>query len=309
MSDNSIYQSPLWEEFKLRTGYAKSFYVGDILVLQKKLPLEYSMLYSPMVSKLQIESIKYKDFLEQIKNIAKETKAIFYRLELDIPVGDPSTLLRMTSHSFVKSFEEMQPENNWILDLTKSEEELLSEMKQKGRYNLKIAERSDIKVTWSDKIGPELTAFYDQYSKTGQRHKISYRGKAYFDALVEIFGTKGYARVYTASKDGVALASSIMLYYNKEALYLYGGSGEEMRNLMAPYILHWQAIKDAKDMGCTKYNFLGIAPTEDANHPWAGITRFKKQLGGYQYDILGCYDLPFKPLLYNLFKMAEKLRR
>jgi lipid II:glycine glycyltransferase (peptidoglycan interpeptide bridge formation enzyme) len=78
---------------------------------------------------------------------------------------------------------------------------------------------------------------------------------------------------------------------------------------MAPYLLHWEIILDAKKQNLKEYNFLGVAPNEDQNHPWAGITRFKKQFGGYQADILGSFDLPLKPLEYKLFKFAEKIRR
>lgn len=306
----SVYQTPEWEEFKLKTGYQKSYRIDDILVLQKRLPLGLSMLYSPMVSESQYRAIKSKEFVAKIKEIAKDCNALFYRLELDIAVSEfktPNSL--MQTPDFGKSFEEMQPENNWILDLAQTEEELLSDMKQKGRYNIKIAEKANINLTYSNKKGRELDAFYDQYEKTGRRHNISYRTKKYFEALIEIFGSKGYARVYTAWQDNVALASAVMLYYNKEALYLYGGSSDQMRNLMAPYLLHWQMIKDAKELGCDKYNFLGVAPDDQPQHPWAGITRFKKQFGGYQRDIIGCYDLPTRPFLYKQFMIAEKLRR
>lgn len=306
----SIFQTPEWEEFKLKTGYQKSYHVEDILVLQKDLPLGFSMLYSPMVSELQYKAIKSKEFVAEIKKIAKECNALFYRLELDIAVNESKTLDSILhTPDFRKSFEEMQPENNWLLDLAQTEEELLANMKQKGRYNIRQGDKAEIKVTYSEKAGREMEAFYAQYSETGKRHNISHRTKKYFDALLEIFGANGQARVYTAWKDDVALASAVMLYYNKEALYLFGGSSDQMRNLMAPYFLQWQLIKDAKSLGCEKYNFLGVAPNDDPHHPWAGLTLFKKRFGGYQRDIVGCYDLPTKPFLYKLFKIAEKLRR
>lgn len=204
----------------------------------------------------------------------------------------------------------MQPENNWVLDLTKSEEEILAEMKQKGRYNIKIAQSSGLTFTSSNEMkSKELDAFYEQYAKTGQRHKISYRSKNYFETMLEILGGKGYARAYTVWHGENALASAIIVLCGDSALYLYGGSSDEERGLMAPYLLHWEIIREAKNAGLSEYNFLGIAPDEDQNHPWAGITRFKKQFGGAQVDIEGCYDLPIKSLEYKIFKIAEKMRR
>ena len=204
----------------------------------------------------------------------------------------------------------MQPENNWVLDITKSEEEILAGMKQKGRYNIKIAQEANLILTGSNNPeSKELDAFFDQYQKTGQRHKIAYREKQYFKTLLDIFGKKEYALACVVWHGQKPLASAIFLLFGKSALYLYGGSSDEERNLMAPYLLHWEMIKEAKSRCKDEYNFLGIAPNDDQNHPWAGITRFKKQFGGKQVDIVGSYDLVFKSIEYKAFKMAEKIRR
>ena len=307
--DASIFQSKEWEEFKLATGYQKSHHVDDILILQKKLPMGRSILYSPMVTKESYHSkINNESFAKQIEQIASENKAIFYRLELNIPMTQDSIFT--TPKGFVKSFEEMQPENNWVLDLTLDEEEILAGMKQKGRYNIKIAEDAGLTLTTSNlSDSKELNAFFDQYQKTGQRHKIAYRSKQYFSTLLEILGGKDYALACTVWHAQKPLASGIFILYGESVLYLYGGSSDEDRNLMAPYLLHWEMIKYAKEKGLKEYNFLGVAPDDDQNHPWAGITRFKKQFGGDQVDIVGCYDLPFKPLEYKAFKIAESIRR
>jgi len=307
--DCTIFQSPEWEEFKIKTGYEKSYRIGDVLVLQKKLPLGRTMLYSPMANEGQVARAKGQGFIEQIKQIAKENNSIFYRLELNVLSALGSRLLAL-SQNFHKSFEEMQPEHNWVLNIDQSEEEILTGMKQKGRYNIKIAENAGIKVTSSSESdSKELKEFYKQYSATGKRHKISYRGPEYFTSLLAIFGKSDYARAYTAWHGEKALASAIILFYGQSALYLYGGSSDIDRNLMAPYLLHWQIIKDAKERDLKEYNFLGIAPTDDEKHPWAGITRFKKQFGGEQIDIAGSFDLPLRPIEYQAFKIAERIRR
>lgn len=313
---DSIYQTPEWEQFKLKTGYEKSYRIEDILVLQKKLPLGRTMLYSPMVSEHQLASIQntdnriQKNFINEVKKIAQGHKTIFYRLELDIPKTDICSLL---SVDFKKSFEEMQPENNWVVDITKTEDEMLAQMKQKGRYNIRVAEKNNIEITSSDKAGKELDIFYDLYSKTGKRKGVTYRGKAYFENLLDILGKIDYARTYAATAKvndkTVPLAAAVIIFYKKEALYLYGGSSDEHKNLMAPYLLHWRIMLDAKEKKIEKYNFLGVAPSDNPSHPWAGITRFKKQFGGHQEDVLGSYDLILKPLEYQLFKIAEKIRR
>ena len=147
----NLFQSPEWEQFKLATGWQKSHRVDDILILQKSLPLGRTMLYSPMVDEPELVRIMNKEsrikdsVVSEILKIGKSNKAIFYRLELDVPAHNSSfpegTLeLGITHNSlFKKSFEEMQPEHTIVLDIDKSDDEILGQMKPKGRYNIKVA--------------------------------------------------------------------------------------------------------------------------------------------------------------------------
>jgi lipid II:glycine glycyltransferase (peptidoglycan interpeptide bridge formation enzyme) len=302
---SSIFQTPEWEKFKLETGYQKSIWVEGVLVLVKSLPFGGTMMYSPRVSRSQVEGIRNEAFLEQIAKISAENKAIFYRMEFDFP-KEPNTY-HLIPNTFSKSFEEMQPEHTLILDLTQSEEEILTQMKQKGRYNIKIAERSGIQV----KSSKSVDNFYRLYETMSHRQKISYRGKNYFQKLVDILGEKDYILVFDAySPDSSeSLASAIVVFCGERATYLFGGSSDQNRNLMAPYKLHWEIIKYAKDKGFKEYDFFGIAPEGAENHPWSGVTRFKEQFGGNREDILGSYDLVFNKLKYRAFRIAEQVRR
>ncbi len=324
----NIFQSPEWEKLKLATGYARSYRVDDILVLQRNLPLGFSMLYSPMVEKSTQSTVLSTQFNEETRKIGRQNNAIFYRLELDTPISpnSPTTL----TPAFIKSFEEMQPEHTLILDLTKSEAEILAAMKSKGRYNIKVAQKNNLTVTKTNLIGSELDNFFDLYSATAKRHRITFRGKLYFQSLLEILGKSGYAELFTIYLDErlktknerlevqnpipnsqvlSPLSSAVILYSGQKAIYLYGASSDEHKNLMAPYQLHFEIIKDAKSKGFETYDFFGIAPEDSPSHPWAGVTRFKKQFGGAERQIYGSYDLIFKPMIYQLFKIAEKLRR
>ncbi|MEK9155811.1 MAG: peptidoglycan bridge formation glycyltransferase FemA/FemB family protein [Patescibacteria group bacterium] len=308
----SLFQTPEWGDFKCQTGWSKQHRLDGILVLEKKLPLGRTMLYSPMINEAQGRRLKAGGFLEQIKNIAQKRNAIFYRVEFDTPL--PTFDLKPSTFGARRAFEEMQPEHTLILDITQSEEEILAQMKPKGRYNIKVAERSGIEITEStDPKGPELDSFYTLYESMAKRQRISYRDKKYFEALLEILGKKDYARLYDASVniDGktTTLASAIVGNFDRRVTYLFGGSSNEHRNLMAPYLLHWQIIKDARAQGCTEYDLFGIAPNDDPKHPWAGVTRFKKQFGGREVHLAGNWDLVFRPVEYQSFKIVEKIRR
>ena len=313
----NIFQSNEWEKFKLATGYQKSYRVENILILQKNLPFGFSMLYSPMVGDesgiWNLES-GINNFLKQIKLISKENNSIFFRLELNIPTTIPNSKFKILNSrfGFKKAFEEMQPEHTLVLDLAKSEEEILTQMKQKGRYNIKVAEKHGVKVRFSDDLAG-VKDFYNLYEKTAKRHSISHRQKRYFDGLIEIMSQKGYSRVYTAEAtiDGkkVSLASAVIIFSEDKAIYMFGASDDQYKNVMAPYLLHWTIIKDCKEAKYNSYDFFGIAPNDNPKHPWSGVTRFKKQFGGEEISIMGSYDLVFKPLSYQLFKIAEKIRR
>jgi len=306
----SIFQSKEWEEFKLKTGYQKSYWVDDILVLQKSLPLGYSMLYSPMVAESQVKSTKLSSYKDKIDQITKENKSIFYRIEFDI-----STTLTIPSSTLglIKSFEHMQPENTWMLDITKDSDQLLAEMSVRCRYNVRLATKSGIEVKSAENDQKMLSDFYSLYSITGKRHGITYRNISYFQNLLDILSKGGYARIYSAtfkSEGGnKTLSSGIVIYSGEKAIYMFGASSNEHRNLKAPNLLVWQMIADAKVKGCETFDFYGIAPDDNPKHPWAGITSFKKQFGGYQENILGSYDLIIQPIMYKIFKMAEKIRR
>lgn len=298
----TIFQTPEWEKFKLSTGWQKSWRVFDTLVLEKKIPLLGSMLYAPMTTRDQTKLATQKIFLEKIAEIAKESKAFFFRLESSESTDSD---VKLANSGYIKAFEEMQPEHTLMIDLSKSESDILSQMKQKGRYNIKIAEKHGVKVSTG-----KIKDFYQLYQTMAKRQKITFRKESYFQKLVDILGEKDYVQVFKAeSENGKILASAIVVFYQDVATYLFGGSSDEDRQLMAPYKLQFEAMREAKKRGCRYYDMFGIAPNDDPKHPWAGVTRFKRQFGGQEFTYLGSWDRVFSPTKYLLFKLAEKIRR
>ena len=313
----SVFQTPEWEKFKLQTGWQKSYRVNDVLVLQKNLPMGRTMFYSPMVDKYQVSSIKYDVFLEKIREIANTNKSIFYRLEINDLKNEANEAIKaLEAVNFIKSFEEMQPEHTLVIDLSKTEDEILAEMKQKGRYNIKVAKKHGVSVKESDSI----ENFYSLYETMAKRQKISYRNKDYFSKLFDILKEKDYVKVFEATINNEVttrsntdtnktLAAAIVVYYEKRATYLFGGSSQEEKQTMAPYLLHWEIIKDAKQNGFVEYDLFGVAPEDQPKHRWANVTSFKKKFGGDYLELVGSFDLVLRPFEYKLFKLAEKFRR
>lgn len=298
----NIFQTKEWEDFKLKTGWQKSWRVFEILVLQKKIPLLGSMLYTPMATRDQTKLATQKIFQDKIKEIARESKAFFYRFESD---EEKETDINLGKAGYIKAFEEMQPEHTLILDISKPESEILAQMKPKGRYNIKVAEKHGVKV----ELG-KIEEFYQLYETMAKRQKITFRKVEYFQNLLDLLRPKGYAQVFTAKgPEGQLLASAIVVFFQDTATYLFGGSSQEEKKMMAPYKLHLEIIREAKKRDCHYYDLFGIAPNDDEKHPWAGVTRFKRQFGGQEFTALGSWDLVFSPVKYQLFKLAEKIRR
>jgi len=347
----SLLQTKEWAA--LREGFGwQTHNVEDIFVLEKKLPLGKSFLYAPEVTFNNIKSHpelssegslglskmshsrqilrdaqndNLQNFIENTKEIAQKSNSVFLRLEI-LDQNDTKIIEKLKENGLIKAFEEIQPEFRQIIPIHGSIDEILAGMKQKGRYNIKIAQKNNIQVKTSDNI----LEFYQMFLETARRDGFSIRPKDYFENMLEILGGQGYAELLVANYENKPVAAEIISYYNGVASYLYGASSNEYRNLMAPYLLHFEAIKRAKEKGCKIYDLLAVAPigeadssqtTDDSSpksvdrspstvgHKYSGISRFKKQFGGETICLVGSYDLVFQPFWYKIFKIAEKMRR
>lgn len=213
----------------------------------------------------------------------------------------------------------IQPPDTVIMDLSLSPETLLSQMKPKWRYNIRLGEKKGLEIRCLEDragAGEGIDVFYGLYIETARRDGIAIHSKAYYSKLVtraadyaaSVFDKPVSVRVYVAEYEGSAIASIITLFCGDEAIYLYGASSNENRNLMPAYSLQWKAIRDAIGAGCKKYDFYGIPPTDDPAHPMHGLYRFKTGFGGSIVHRTGSWDIPLKPLVYSLYRIAERLR-
>ena len=150
----------------------------------------------------------------------------------------------------------MQPREILILDISKSEEELLAGMKQKTRYNIKLAEKRDVKV-----LASREKKYIDEFCRlvkiTAERDKITPHPENYYRKMFETIPPE-ILKLYIAEYEGKIIAANLVLFFGKTATYMHGASDNEHRNVMAPYLLQWQTILDAKKSGCNRYDLGGI---------------------------------------------------
>lgn len=219
------------------------------------------------------------------------------------------TLPPFIGKPFSRAPADIQSPDTVIIDLTQSEETLLAGMKEKCRYNIRLAARKGVTVRRSGE--EELEVFYRLFQETAQRDGIAIHSRDYYAALFALAKEQDgvEARLYLASHEGEDLGAIITLFRGKEGTYLYGASSNSKRNFMAPYLLQWNAMKDARAFGCERYDLFGIPPTDDPGHPMAGLYRFKTGFGGTIIHRSGSWDFACLPAVTTLFSLVEGLRK
>ncbi len=244
-------------------------------------------------------------FLKEIAKLAEREKCVFVRMRPNIPDTEQHRKLAERL-KLVKSPMHLHAEHTVMLDITKSEEELMTEMRRQTRYEVRRAQKLGIKVSYetSEKA---FNDFYDLQLETAERQGFIPSTRHLIMAQHEVFGDK--ARIYTATLDGKVLAKGEILLQAPEAIYHEAASTLDGRKLPGAYALQWQIIQDAKALGLKRYNLFGIAPPNSPHHRYAGVTTFKTGFGGEQLAYLSAHDLVIKPFHYRLVHMLETIRK
>ncbi len=249
----------------------------------------------------------------EILQLAKREKAVFVRVELphNSPLEhDPGFSAKA---GWRPAHAHHYPDWTLELDLKLSLEEILAQMKQKGRYNIKVAEKSEVTIR-AARRAEDVAEFYKILQSTGGRDGFGIHAEAYYQALVKAGHEGKWGTLYVAEKKGeggtVMVAGIFVTFYGDTATYYYGASAHQFRAMMSPYLLQWTAIQEAKRRGCEWYDFLGVAPPEESpDHPWKGITEFKEKFGGVRIKYPGAKEFVVRPLWYAVMRWVKKLRR
>jgi lipid II:glycine glycyltransferase (peptidoglycan interpeptide bridge formation enzyme) len=170
---------------------------------------------------------------------------------------------------------EIFSENTLVLDLTLPEDEILGQMKQKGRYNIKQAKKKGVEI-FEEK---NIENFWRILQETAKRDGFITNKKFVYQQMIKSYG-KNATLLSARDETGEVLASKIFCVSGDMGIYYYGASSSRKRNLMAPYLLQWEGIRWAKKMGATQYDFLGISPENNENHQLSSVTQFKLKFGG-----------------------------
>lgn len=220
--------------------------------------------------------------------------------------------LRWTKRpSFVQGCREakswMEPRNTLHIDLRPAEAAILAQMKPKGRYNIGVARKKGVTVI-EDRSPKGVADFLDIYGETMNRHGLRGKRTGYFHDLIEDLDALNCGSLFFADYQGMRLATALVIFFARRATYFYGGSRPLHRQTMAPYLLHFEAMRKAKTMGCHWYDFYGIAPPDKPAHRWANISTFKRKFGGQELSFVPALDFIYDSEGYADYRRSKSRR-
>jgi len=312
--------------------------VFPLLVLVRNLRLGLSFAYVPLGPEIEVPEDRRGPFLAELSSGLKAflpRSCLFIRFDPpwrveedevarssardddDAPAARPRAepTRPFVGPPLVRAASDVQVPDTIIVDLRRAEDEILAGMKPKWRYNVRLAQKKGVEV---EEAGADsIPEFYALYTTTAARDRIALHPESYYRRLFAIAREsreRGDAdapdvRLWIARYEGKALAAIVTLFRGDEAVYLYGASSDERRELMPAYALQWTAMRAAKAAGCASYDLFGIPPFDDPEHPMAGLYRFKSGFGGKIVRRAGSWDYPLKRLAYAAFHLAERARR
>jgi peptidoglycan pentaglycine glycine transferase (the first glycine) len=304
-----LLQTAEWGELKSAFGWDPVRLILDgglgAQILFRRLPLGLTLAYLPKPVFSDQLSVNSDQFWGELDGICKQRRAVFLKVEPDSWESENNFF--DTSHiALHTSTHNIQPPRTLIVDLRGPEDEILARMKQKTRYNVRLAQKKGVMVRpWDD-----LSAFHQMMLVTGGRDGFGVHSLEYYQRAYELFHPKGMAELLVAEYEGIPLAALMVFAYGKRAWYIFGASTDEERNRMPTYLLQWEAMRWARSKGAEEYDLWGVPDedeetletqfTERSDGLW-GVYRFKRGFGGELKRSAQAMDRVYSPLLYRLY--------
>lgn len=241
----------------------------------------------------------------KIIEVAREEKCVFVRIRPQLSMN-PENMKILEKMGLEKSPMHLAAEHTVMIDLSKSEDELLSSMRRQTRYEVRRADKLGITVSKSS----DETIFKEFHAvqvETARRQNFVPPSLKTLLAEREAFGDK--ITIYKAISEGKPVAYGLIIKNGKEADYYEAASTELNRKLPGAYALLWQAMKDLKAEGYERFNLWGIAPAGQPHHRYAGVTTFKTGFGGEVIEFVPAHDLVISKIKYLKNLTVETLRK
>jgi lipid II:glycine glycyltransferase (peptidoglycan interpeptide bridge formation enzyme) len=293
-----------FEEAELKDGFSASArLVGIAQIFKHPLPLGKSYLYiphGPIIDEKYDETEAWNLLIEKLREIAKEEKSILLLSEPKQNFNKVTFLKTSSKH--------VQAETTLVLNIGRQKKEILSQMKAKTRYNIKLAKRKGIKIYTSKNLN-DISIFLNLAKETSKRDEFKLHPDNYYRNMLKYLAKERMIELLLARFKNNWVAAILVMYYGDMATYLHGASSYHYRYLMAPHLLQWTAIKRAKKRGCRLYDFWGVTKSLDPAHHWAGFTRFKLGFAPATsiIEYPGPYEYVFSPISTFGYKTIQRI--
>lgn len=256
------------------------------------------------------DTVRWKELLT---TVARTENAVFVKMDFFPQTNEKGNKIlelngfhRSEKWGYHSSY--VQPKYEWVLDINKPEDEILSNMHQKTRYNIGLARRKGVSVEISENFHGMFNTFWEMSSQTAARDGFKLHSKEYYKIIFENLAGSDNAFLAIAKTSERVLAMTLVVIFGKTAMYLFGASSDEQKNLMAPYLAQWEGILEAKKRGAGIYNFGGYRGPDNFYSTYAGLSTFKERFGGRMLEYSDYYDLIINPVWYKMYNLRKKLR-
>lgn len=332
LSYNAVIGHPLqsyeWGEFRKKSGVKvirRGFFDRNKLISGFQLTIHKIPRTNFTIGYLPKGDFPTKELIHELQQIGKEEKCIFIQLEPNVRVENRELRIennlknkkkilnsQLSTLNLKPAAHPLFTRYTFVLDLTKTEEELLAAMHPKTRYNIKVAMRHNVKVV-EDDSAKAFEEYWRLTEETTRRQKFYAHTKHYHELQWQTFPHKMTnnltSHLFTATYDEKILTALLFFVFHDTLYYPYGASSNEHRNVMHSSLAMWEGIRFGKKLGLKKFDMWGALGEEpDMKDPWFGFHDFKRKFGPKHVEFIGSYDLVINPAMYQAYKVVDKLR-
>jgi lipid II:glycine glycyltransferase (peptidoglycan interpeptide bridge formation enzyme) len=308
-------QSVAWADFRFKSGISVFRVSEGFMMTVHRIPhTSYSIGYVPKCF------FPDKNILKKLYDIGVEQKCIFIKLEPNVFLDNKTNktipqnlVINNNKVPIVPSPHPLFTKYSFIIDLSKSEEQLLTSCKSKTRYNIKIAQKHGVTIKETKQV-TDFESYISLSKETWSRQKFHAHGEIYHRLMWKTLKKAGIARLFVANyktdTKEVPLVAWIVFLYNNVLYYPYGASSSSYKNVMASNLMMWEVIKWGKRNGAKLFELWGsLGPNPNPKDPWYGFHKFKEGYGGELVEYIGSYDLIIRSNLYRFYNLAYNFRK
>jgi peptidoglycan pentaglycine glycine transferase (the first glycine) len=306
-----LLQTTEWGKLKERFGW-KSYNFAEsdcgAKVLLKPLPFGFHVAY---IAKGPVGK-DWKRIIPELDRFCRKNRTVLLKVEPDV-WEPPEKEVCANLLGFQPNAATVQPRRTMIVSLQGTEDQWLSRMKQKTRYNIQLSRKKDVKVELSNDVG----GFARIMTKTGMRDGFGVHVADYYQTAYDLFKSKNDCQLLMAHFEQKYLAGLMVFKRNDRSWYLFGGSGDEERQRMPSYLVQWEGMRWAASQGCKEYDLWGVPDIDEAQLEanfaqrsdglW-GVYRFKRGFGGKIKRSIGAWEKVYQPLMYRFYLWWTKRR-